>query len=227
MTDRPTTPLLELDPELGQLLTAERRAAAEHELRVRVTNFPVGEWDGGRLADADPMHLGLLVARRRARARGRRSRHGQHRAARARATSSARGTSRPRRSCSRYDGALERALADAARAARPPARRRLGRYPGGRRGDRRPPRRARAAARGHAGDLAAQPRRPAAAGAVLAPRRALGRGSPPTASRVPLALSHRLLGQLVGARRPTVSTALGELAARRRAARAATTAPGC
>ena len=54
--------LLELDPELGQLLTADRREAAERELRVRVTTFPVGEWDGGRLADADPTHLGLLVA---------------------------------------------------------------------------------------------------------------------------------------------------------------------
>ena len=31
---------------------------------------------------------------------------------------------------------------------------------------------------------------------------------------VPLALTHRILGQLVGARRPTVSTALGELAER-------------
>jgi CRP-like cAMP-binding protein len=31
---------------------------------------------------------------------------------------------------------------------------------------------------------------------------------------IPLTLSHRMLGQLVGARRPTVSTAIGELAAR-------------
>ena len=31
---------------------------------------------------------------------------------------------------------------------------------------------------------------------------------------VPLALTHRILGQLVGARRPTVSTALSELAER-------------
>jgi CRP/FNR family transcriptional regulator, cyclic AMP receptor protein len=54
-------PLLQLDPELGQLLTTERRDAAERELRVRVTTFPVGEWDGGRLADADPTHLGLLL----------------------------------------------------------------------------------------------------------------------------------------------------------------------
>ena len=29
---------------------------------------------------------------------------------------------------------------------------------------------------------------------------------------LPLALSHRMLGQIVGARRPTVSTALGALA---------------
>lgn len=53
--------LLALDPELGQLLTADRRAAAERDLRVRVITFPVGEWDGARLADADPAHLGLLL----------------------------------------------------------------------------------------------------------------------------------------------------------------------
>jgi hypothetical protein len=57
----PGRALLQLDPDLGQLLTPERRAAAERELRVRVTTFPVGEWDGGRLADADPSHLGLLL----------------------------------------------------------------------------------------------------------------------------------------------------------------------
>src|SRR4051794_17078023 len=53
--------LLELDPGLGELLTEDRRVAAERELRVRMTTFPVGEWDGGRLADADPTHLGLLL----------------------------------------------------------------------------------------------------------------------------------------------------------------------
>jgi CRP-like cAMP-binding protein len=53
--------LLTLDPDLGRLLSPERRAAAERELRTRVTAFQVGEWDGGRLADADPTHLGLLV----------------------------------------------------------------------------------------------------------------------------------------------------------------------
>ena len=54
--------LLELDDDLGQLLTDERRAAAERELRVRVATFPVGEWDAGRLVDADPSHIGLLIA---------------------------------------------------------------------------------------------------------------------------------------------------------------------
>jgi CRP/FNR family cyclic AMP-dependent transcriptional regulator len=58
---RPGRSLLALDPELGQLLSPERRAAAERELRTRVTSFPVGEWDGGRLSDADPAHLGLLL----------------------------------------------------------------------------------------------------------------------------------------------------------------------
>jgi len=36
----------------------------------------------------------------------------------------------------------------------------------------------------------------------------------PEGVAIPLMLSHRMLGQLVGARRPTVSTAIGELAAR-------------
>ncbi|HET6550159.1 MAG TPA: Crp/Fnr family transcriptional regulator [Solirubrobacter sp.] len=54
--------LLELDPDLGQLLPDDRRGAAERELRVRVTTFPIGEWDGARLADADPAHVGLLLA---------------------------------------------------------------------------------------------------------------------------------------------------------------------
>jgi CRP/FNR family transcriptional regulator, cyclic AMP receptor protein len=54
-------PLLALDPELGQLLPDERRQAAERELLVRVTSLGTGEWDGARLAGADPGNVGLLV----------------------------------------------------------------------------------------------------------------------------------------------------------------------
>jgi CRP/FNR family cyclic AMP-dependent transcriptional regulator len=53
--------LLELDPELGCLLTPERRSAAARELRVRVSALATGEWDVGRLGEADPAHYGLLV----------------------------------------------------------------------------------------------------------------------------------------------------------------------
>jgi CRP/FNR family transcriptional regulator, cyclic AMP receptor protein len=53
--------LLELDAELGCLLTPERRRLAERELRVRLTALTTGEWDAGRLDEADPTHYGLLV----------------------------------------------------------------------------------------------------------------------------------------------------------------------
>ena len=53
--------LLELDPELGCLLAPERRAAASRELRVRMSAIETGEWEGGRLEEADPAHFGLLV----------------------------------------------------------------------------------------------------------------------------------------------------------------------
>jgi CRP/FNR family cyclic AMP-dependent transcriptional regulator len=54
--------LLALDPELGCLLPPERRAGAERELRVRLTTIQTGEWEAGRLEEADPAHFGLLVA---------------------------------------------------------------------------------------------------------------------------------------------------------------------
>lgn len=53
--------LIELDPELGQLLDERRLSAARHELSARTTQLPVGEWDGGRLAATDPGNVGLLV----------------------------------------------------------------------------------------------------------------------------------------------------------------------
>jgi hypothetical protein len=57
----PHQSLLDLDPELGQLLGDDRRAAAARDLRARVTAVPVGEWDGARLAATDPENVGLLV----------------------------------------------------------------------------------------------------------------------------------------------------------------------
>lgn len=54
-------PLLELEPDLGQLLDEPRRALAARELLVRVISIDVGEWSPNGLAQADPRHLGLLV----------------------------------------------------------------------------------------------------------------------------------------------------------------------
>src|SRR5436190_23136284 len=58
---RPHQSLLELDPDLGQLLDDERVEAARRNLPVRVTGLPVGEWDGSRLAGTDPGNVGLLM----------------------------------------------------------------------------------------------------------------------------------------------------------------------
>jgi CRP/FNR family cyclic AMP-dependent transcriptional regulator len=54
-------PLLDLDPDLGQLLDDDRLDAARRELTVRLTALPLGEWDGSRLAATDPENVGLLV----------------------------------------------------------------------------------------------------------------------------------------------------------------------
>src|ERR687896_772835 len=56
-----TVRLLEADPELGALLTGNRRAEAERELVVRTHRLSVGPWDVSRLADASGDHVGLLV----------------------------------------------------------------------------------------------------------------------------------------------------------------------
>ena len=173
--------LLELDPQLGQLQPTSAARAAEHELRLRVSVFPIGEWDGrAARRRPTPSHLGLLVAPRRPRARGRSGRHRQHRTARAPATSIrpwARGRSaremlpvdRPLERASPIGRAwLDRRVASRARPAIPRwsaviVDRLFG---------------ARAAAGRHAGDLPAQPRGSPPAGAVLAPCRALGPSRP-------------------------------------------------
>ena len=54
--------LLWLDPELGQLLTPERRAEAERVLRVSVASIRPGMWRPEALCRSDrPTNVGLLV----------------------------------------------------------------------------------------------------------------------------------------------------------------------
>jgi uncharacterized coiled-coil protein SlyX len=54
--------LLDLDPELGALLSGDRLAAARRELAVRVLTIEVGEWDAARFRDTDRGHYGVLIA---------------------------------------------------------------------------------------------------------------------------------------------------------------------
>src|SRR3954449_2131403 len=61
----PRTPdmvrLLDADPDLGALLNDSRRDQAERELVVRSHRLPVGPWDVSRLAGASADHVGLLI----------------------------------------------------------------------------------------------------------------------------------------------------------------------
>ena len=56
-----TVRLLEVDPDLGALLAGPRRAEAERELTVRRHDVPSGIWDVERLSAATPDHVGLLL----------------------------------------------------------------------------------------------------------------------------------------------------------------------
>jgi CRP/FNR family transcriptional regulator, cyclic AMP receptor protein len=53
--------LLDLDPELSELLPADRLERARMELGVSVHRLAAGPWDTGLLTSAAPEHLGLLV----------------------------------------------------------------------------------------------------------------------------------------------------------------------
>jgi hypothetical protein len=53
--------LLDADPDLGTLLTETRREQATRELVVRTHALAVGAWDVSRLAGAAADHLGLLI----------------------------------------------------------------------------------------------------------------------------------------------------------------------
>ena len=61
MKDRHIAPLLELDPDLGQLLSEDRLETAQHELRVAVHALDAGPWDIDKLSGASPDHVGMLV----------------------------------------------------------------------------------------------------------------------------------------------------------------------
>jgi CRP/FNR family cyclic AMP-dependent transcriptional regulator len=54
-------PLLDLDPDLGQFLDGPRLEEARRQLLVRVRRIPTGPWNTARLSVADAGHLGLLV----------------------------------------------------------------------------------------------------------------------------------------------------------------------
>jgi|tagenome__1003787_1003787.scaffolds.fasta_scaffold20969554_4 CRP/FNR family cyclic AMP-dependent transcriptional regulator len=53
--------LLDLDADLGNLLDDNRREAARRQLTARVTAIPTGHWDVTQLQNAGPLHVGLLV----------------------------------------------------------------------------------------------------------------------------------------------------------------------
>jgi CRP/FNR family transcriptional regulator, cyclic AMP receptor protein len=61
VADREITSLLELDPDLGLLLAAERLQGAQRDLRVAVHTVDAGPWDVARLSGASPDHVGMLV----------------------------------------------------------------------------------------------------------------------------------------------------------------------
>jgi CRP/FNR family cyclic AMP-dependent transcriptional regulator len=61
MTVRRTLSLLDLDPDLGQLLPEERRAEAAAQLQVEVHRLASGPWSAGNLEGTNPEHVGLLL----------------------------------------------------------------------------------------------------------------------------------------------------------------------
>jgi CRP/FNR family transcriptional regulator, cyclic AMP receptor protein len=61
VTDARSIALLDADPDLGRLLDGERLAVARRELVVRQHTVGAGPWDGERLREAGPEHVGLFV----------------------------------------------------------------------------------------------------------------------------------------------------------------------
>jgi CRP/FNR family cyclic AMP-dependent transcriptional regulator len=61
VTDARSIALLDTDPDLGRLLDGERLEVARRELVVRQHTVEAGPWDGERLREAGPEHVGLFV----------------------------------------------------------------------------------------------------------------------------------------------------------------------
>jgi CRP/FNR family transcriptional regulator, cyclic AMP receptor protein len=210
LADRQIASLLELDPDLGQLLDSERLETARRELRVSIRTLQLGIWDTDKMGNASPEHIGLLVL--------------DGVIAREVLVSDIVSTEllgrgdvvRPWR-IETGDALLEHtvrwtvlsrtttALLDRRFAAE------SGRYPeiGAAIVDRMNERAQRLAVSQAISQLNRVDRRLLAFLWHLAER--WGRITPEGVA-LPLTLSHRMLGQLIGARRPTVSTALAELA---------------
>ncbi|HKH19060.1 MAG TPA: helix-turn-helix domain-containing protein [Solirubrobacteraceae bacterium] len=54
-------PLLDAEPDLGRLMSAEQIEQARSQLLIRRHVVEAGPWDGERLRDAGPEHVGLLI----------------------------------------------------------------------------------------------------------------------------------------------------------------------
>ena len=204
--------LLEADPELGALLSPARRAEAERELVVRTHRLSVGPWDVTRLSGASADHVGLLVLD---------------------------GVLARELVVADHVSAELLGPGDLVRPWQPSSR--TGLLPVDAVWTVLSPLTVAVLDRRFAGELARWPEITAALFERLS-ERSLRLGTTQAISQltrvdrrlkallwhlaerwgrvsgdgvvVPLALTHRILGQLVGARRPTVSTALGELAER-------------
>jgi hypothetical protein len=61
VTDPRIASILDLDPDLGQLLDAAQLETARHELRAAVHTLEPGPWAIDELSGASPEHIGLLV----------------------------------------------------------------------------------------------------------------------------------------------------------------------
>jgi CRP/FNR family transcriptional regulator, cyclic AMP receptor protein len=61
VTDAGTIVLLDADPDLGRLMTADQTELARRHLKVRHHVVEPGPWEGERLREAGPEHVGLLL----------------------------------------------------------------------------------------------------------------------------------------------------------------------